>query len=383
MTEKLYYVDSHMKEFTAHVTSCEYDGKRWCVELDRTAFFPEGGGQAADSGYIGDVRVFDVHEKNGHILHYAESEIVVGAEYHCAIDWDQRFRRMQNHSGEHIVSGLINKRFGYDNVGFHLAEDYVTLDFNGELSAEDIAEIELAANKAVWENVNIITEFPDPEVLETLEYRSKLDLTEDVRIVTVEGYDKCACCAPHVSRTGEIGIIKIVDSMKHRGGVRLTMLCGIDAYRDYARKQEAAAEISALLSAKRDDIAAAVKKFYNDLQNEKYQSAELKKTILKAEGEKLTDIEGNYCFFYPATFDINSLRILVNEAMKHCSGIAAAFSGSDDAGYNYVMGSADIDLRAKSKEINTAISGRGGGSPEMMQGSAKATKSEIENYFKN
>jgi len=383
MTEKLYYADSHMKEFTARVTSCEHDGKRWCVTLDRTAFFPEGGGQAADSGYIGNVRIFDAHEKGGKILHYAENEIPVNEEYHCVIDWDQRFRRMQNHSGEHIVSGIVNKRFGYDNVGFHLAEDYVTLDFNGELTAEDIASVELAANKAVWENVKIITEFPEPEVLETLEYRSKLDLTEDVRIVTVEGYDKCACCAPHVSRTGEIGIIKLIDCMKHRGGVRVTMLCGIDAYKDYAQKQESAAEISALLSAKRSEIAIAVKKFYDELQNEKYQSAELKKSILKEAGEKLDTIEGNYCFFYTSAFDINSLRTLVNEAMKRCNGIAAAFSGNDEIGYNYVMGSAHIDLRAKSKEINGAISGRGGGSPEMIQGSAKATRVDIEKYFLN
>ncbi len=381
MTEKLYYADSHMKEFTARVTSCEHDGKRWCVTLDRTAFFPEGGGQAADSGYIGDVRIFDVHEKGGKILHYAENEIPVNAEYPCRIDWDQRFRRMQNHSGEHIVSGIVNKRFGYDNVGFHLAEDYVTLDFNGELTAEELASVELAANKAVWENVTITTEFPEPEVLKTLEYRSKLDLTEDVRIVTIEGYDKCACCAPHVSRTGEIGIIKLIDIMKHRGGVRVTMLCGIDAYNDYAQKQDSAAEISALLSAKRSDIAIAVKKFYDELQNEKYQSTELKKTILKEAGEKLETIEGNYCFFYTSAFDINSLRTLVNEAMKRCGGIAAAFSGNDETGYNYVMGSAHIDLRAKSKEINAAISGRGGGSPEMIQGSAKATRAEIEKYF--
>lgn len=381
MTEKLYYADSHMKEFTARVTSCEHDGKRWCVTLDRTAFFPEGGGQAADSGYIGDVRVFDVHEKDRKILHYTENEIPVNAEYHCKIDWDQRFRRMQNHSGEHIVSGIVNKRFGYDNVGFHLAEDYVTLDFNGELTAEELASVELAANKAVWENVNIITEFPEPEALKNLEYRSKLDLTEDVRIVTIEGYDKCACCAPHVSRTGEIGIIKLIDIMKHRGGVRVTMLCGIDAYKDYAQKQDSAAEISALLSAKRSDIAIAVKKFYDELQNEKYQSAELKKTILKEAGEKLETIEGNYCFFYTSAFDINSLRTLVNEAMKRCGGIAAAFSGNDETGYNYVMGSAHIDLRAKSKEINAAISGRGGGSPEMIQGSAKAARADIEKYF--
>lgn len=380
MSEKLYYIDSHMKTFTARVTSCEHDGKRWCVTLDRTAFFPEGGGQAADTGLIGDVRVFDVHEKGGKILHYTESEIAAG-EYECSIDWEQRFRRMQNHSGEHVVSGIVNKRFGYDNVGFHMGEDYVTLDFNGELTAEDIASVELAANRAVWENVRITTEFPDAQTLKTLEYRSKLELTEDVRIVTIEGYDKCACCAPHVKQTGEIGVIKLVDFMKHRGGVRITMLCGSDAFRDYAEKQNSAAGISALLSAKRSDIYPAVKKIYDELQHEKYQSAELKKSILLADAEKLEPTEGNFCFFYTPAFDINTLRVLVNEAMKRCGGIAAAFSGSDEAGYNYVMGSANTDLRAMSKEINAAISGRGGGSPEMIQGSAKATKAEIEKYF--
>lgn len=380
MTEKLYYKDSHMSRFTAKVMSCEHDGKRWCVTLDRTAFFPEGGGQAGDSGFIGRVRIFDTHEKGGKILHYAENEIAAG-EYECAIDWDVRFRRMQNHSGEHIVSGIVNSRFGFDNVGFHLGDDNVTLDFNGELTAEEIAAVELEANKAVWKNVRIITEFPDEDTLKKLEYRSKLDLTEDVRIVTVEGYDKCACCAPHVERTGEIGIIKLVDHMKHRGGVRITMLAGIDAYKDYAEKQTSAAEISALLSAKRSEIAPAVKKFYTELQNEKYQSAELKRAVLLADAEKLEATEGNFCFFYPAAFDINSLRSLVNEAVKRCGGIAAAFSGSDESGYNYVMGSANVDLRAKAKEINAAISGRGGGSPEMIQGSAGLSRKEIEKYF--
>lgn len=381
MTEKLYYLDSHMKNFNASVTSCEHDGKRWSVTLDRTAFFPEGGGQAADTGLIGDVKVLDVREKGGRILHYTESAIEPGREYACSIDWEQRFRRMQNHSGEHIVSGIVHSRFGYDNVGFHMGEDYVTLDFNGELTAGEIAEVELAANRAVWENVRITAEFPGDRELEAMEYRSKLDLTENVRIVTVEGYDKCACCAPHVKQTGEIGMIKLVDFMKHRGGVRITMLCGSDAFADYSEKQRSAAEISALLSAKRNEIYPAVKRVYDELQNEKYQSSELKKSVLVARAEKLGNTEGNYCFFYSSAFDVNSLRSLVNEAVKRCGGIAAAFSGSDEAGYHYVMGSAHIDLRAKSKEINAAISGRGGGSPEMIQGSAKASRVEIEKYF--
>ncbi len=381
MSERLYYKDSHINEFKAVVTLFGEDNGRMYAELDRTAFFPEGGGQLADTGVIGEVRVLDVQEKEGRILHYIADALEVGQEYDCAIDWEQRFRRMQNHSGEHIVSGITHTRFGYDNVGFHMGDDYVTLDFNGELTAGDVAELELAANRAVWENVAISTEFPNEEALKTLEYRSKLELSGEVRIVTIEGYDKCACCAPHVKRTGEIGVIKLVDFMKHRGGMRLTMRCGIDAYKDYAEKQQSAAEISALLSAKRSDIYPAVKKIFDELQEERYKSAELKKSMLAAEAAKLEYTEGNLCFFYPEEFDSASLRSLVNEAVKRCGGIAAAFSGTDEDGYNYVIGSTSADLRAKAKEINSAIDGRGGGRPEMIQGSAKATRAVIEKFF--
>lgn len=381
MTEKLYYADSHMKSFTAKVLSCSNEDKRFAVELDKTAFFPEGGGQAADTGTIGGVRVLDVREKGGHIIHYTENALDTNISYPCEIDWEQRFKRMQGHSGEHIVSGIVYSRFGFNNVGFHMGADGITIDFDGEISAEELNEIELAANRAVWENVPVRAEFPSSEELKTLQYRSKLDLTEDVRIVTVEGYDTCACCAPHVSRTGEIGIIKFTDLTRHRGGVRITMLCGVKALEDYIEKQNSAAEISNLLSAKRDAIYPAVKRMNDELQTLKYQNSELKKRVLDSQLEKTGRTEGNLCFIEPAGFDSNSLRYIVNEAVRLCSGMAAAFSGGDGEGYNYVIASESMDMRSEAKLINSSLNGRGGGKSEMIQGSVQASRAEIEKYF--
>ena len=267
MTEKLYYIDSHMKTFTATVTSCEKDGARYLVTLDRTAFFPEGGGQLGDSGTIGDARVFDTHEKDGEILHYVNQPLEIERSYDCAIDWETRFRRMQNHSGEHIVSGLVHKKYGYNNVGFHMGSDVVTIDFDGELTKEQLSEIEREANYAVAANYKVTATFPPKEVLKTLEYRSKLELTENVRIVEIENVDICACCAPHISSTAEVGTVRILSSERRRRGgegVRITMLCGLDAYDNEVIIGENNTEISMLLSAKRNETAAAVRRLMGE-----------------------------------------------------------------------------------------------------------------------
>ena len=263
MTEKLYYIDSHMKAFTATVTSCEKNGDRFEVTLDRTAFFPEGGGQLGDSGVIGGVRVFDTHEKNGEIKHYVNQALETGKTYDCAIDWETRFRRMQNHSGEHIVSGLVHKKYGYNNVGFHMGSDVVTIDFDGELSWEQLLEIEREANRAIAANYKVTATFPAEDVLKTLEYRSKLELTENVRIVEIENTDICACCAPHVNSTAEVGTVRILTAERRRrggDGVRITMLCGLDAFEHEVIIDANNAEVSTLLSAKRTETAAAVRR---------------------------------------------------------------------------------------------------------------------------
>ena len=380
MTRKLYDEDSHLSAFDADVISCISNDSGWRIVLNQTAFFPEGGGQASDTGILGDVHVLDVQEEDGQIVHYTDGSLPVGASVRGVLDWEKRFRRMQEHTGEHILSGLVHKLYGYRNVGFHLGDETVTMDYDGELSPEQISKLEQLANEAVWKNVPVTAEYPSPERLSALEYRSKLDLTENVRIVTIEGYDVCACCAPHVSHTGEIGAIKVVDSMRHRGGVRLTILCGSDALRQYQMLFREAAELSNLLNTPKDQLVPAVERLFNERDG--LESA------LHAREEKLNALrvqampaKGKNIVLIDAFDDPDAMRELVNIGMERASGVCAAFSGSDTEGYRYIIGSKTLDLRSLAREINTALNGRGGGKPAMIQGSCNASRSEIEAYF--
>lgn len=375
-TEKLYYIDSHLFDFEATVLDCRETEKGWALILDRTAFFPEGGGQQADTGFIGTVPVRDVQEQGGEILHFCGEALPVGAHLPCRVEREQRLVRMQNHSGEHIVSGLANRLYGCENVGFHMGEDCMTIDFDRELSWQQLMEIETLANEAVRDNLPVLCSFPEGEALEKLEYRSKLELTENVRIVEIPGIDRCACCAPHVERTGEIGLIKILDAERHRGGVRLSLCCGMLALRDYRVKQENIAAISQALSAKRHETAGAVSRLLSEQQKGKERIAALSMELARLKAERCPATEGNLLVF-DNVLDEVALRELVNLLMEKCGGIAAAFSGSDETGYRYIMGSRRVDLRRCAKEINRLIDGRGGGKPQMIQGSAAADAEHI------
>lgn len=381
-TIRLYDEDSHLYSFGAEIISCEKSENAYMVILDRTAFFPEGGGQPADTGYIGNARVSDVQIKDGIITHYTDIPLTVGEKAECTLDSEKRFRRMQNHSGEHIVSGLIHKMFGFNNVGFHMGSEDVTIDIDGVLTRQDLDRIESEANRIVYENVSVRAEYPDSDTLQGLEYRSKLELTENVRIVTVEGCDVCACCAPHVNRTGEIGIIKLLDFISYKGGVRIHMLCGRDALEDYHKRYLSIAEISAGLSAKQSQVTEAVERVKNELAAEKQAAVQLKKQIIELKIALLKSCEGNMVIF-EADMDMLNLRLLVNRAVEMCTGVCAAFSGDDEKGYNYIIAGKNIPLRERSKEINSALNGRGGGKDDMIQGSVKASAQDIRRYFQD
>lgn len=376
LTEKLYYKDSHMFEFTATVLDCRDTPKGPALILDRTVFFPEGGGQQADTGSFGGVNILDVHEKDGEILHYCDRPLPAGETAEGRIDAEQRLVRMQNHSGEHVVSGLAHQLYGCENVGFHMGEDFVTIDFDRELSWEQLMEIEERANRVVRDDLPVLCTFPEPEELKNLEYRSKLELTENVRIVEIPGTDCCACCAPHVKHTGEIGLIKVLESERHRGGVRLNLACGMLALRDYRVKQENVSAISQALSAKRHETAAAVERLLREQQRSKERIAALSMELVSHMAEAQEYREGNICLFDDVLDEV-ALRELVNLLMGKCSGIAAAFSGSDEGGYRYIMGSRNVDLKARAKELNALINGRGGGKTQMIQGSATAQREQI------
>ena len=388
MTEKLFYRDSHLTEFEAKVLSCEpvnpdilpgHSGE-YAAELDRTAFFPEGGGQYADTGVLGGVRVTDVQEKDGRILHLLEGPLEPGTCVSGRIDWEERFMKMQQHSGEHIVSGLVHSAFGYNNVGFHLGSEDCTMDFDGELSKEQLVHIEQEANRAVWKNLKIQALYPSAEELARMEYRSKIEIEGQVRIIVVPGYDVCACCAPHVSYTGEIGLIKLTHVQRYKGGARVTMLCGVRALQDYEVKQEQSGEISALLCAKENEIAESVRHLRDEADNLKYELGEKEKKLIAVKAEMIPKDGKPVCIF---TEDIegDSMRLLMNLVLEAGHNVCAVFHGNDSEGYRYVIGSRTQNMRELVKEFNAAFDGRGGGKPEMVQGTARGCESEMKTWI--
>ena len=379
MTEKLYYSDGHLSRFTARVTSCEKEDGAWAVKLDRSAFFPGGGGQEADEGVLSDMKLLGLREEGEDIVHLTPAPLEPGALVEGRIDWPLRFSRMQGHSGEHILSGTVHRLFGYDNVGFHMGEEAITIDFSGELSREDLSRAELEANRAIWRDVPVRTLLPTPGERAAMDYRSKKELTGQVRIVEIEGVDLCACCAPHVSHSGEVGLLKIIDSMRHRGGTRLTLLCGEAALLDYEALHENNAAVSAALSAKRLETGGAIARVMAEQEERRAELTKLKRELLQLKAAALRPTEGSICIF-ESDIDMITLRELVNAGSELAGKVCAGFAGTD-GDYKYIIGSRSVPLRARAKEINAAIDGRGGGSDAMIQGTSRARREDIERYF--
>ncbi len=379
MTRKLYYDDSHIREFDATVTECAEADGFYEIVLDKTAFFPEGGGNPADVGTLGAVNVRHTFLRGDEVAHRCDGALEVGASVHGRIDWDRRFSNMQNHTAEHIVSGLVHRRRGYANVGFHMGADGVVVDFDGFLDDMELSDIEREANEAVWRDVPVTARFPAPEELAKLEYRSKLELKENVRLVTIEGVDVCACCAPHVGRTGEIGSIKIFERFRRKNGVRIRMLAGDRAYEDYVNKSDSVSRVSALLSAKPDQVTGAVERLLAERDALSYALGGFKRRMIEAKVSALDKTDGDAVFFEP-DFDMKELQLLCDAAAEK-RVVAAAFSGDEESGYKYAMASRSVDLRARAKEMNAALDGRGGGKPQMVSGTVKAGREEIEMYW--
>ena len=380
MTEKLYYENAYIRAFRAKVISCTEGKKGWETVLDRSAFYPEGGGQPGDTGFIGGVRVIDTHEKGGDTVHYCSGPLTPGEELDCEIDFDRRFDFMQQHSGEHIVSGLLHARFECDNVGFHMGRDTVTIDFNCLISPEELRETESAANRIIWENRPINASWPDADTLAALPYRSKKALSGDVRIVECPGVDCCACCGTHVRSAGEIGLIKLLSVHPFREGVRIEMLSGKRAYDYVTNAVDQNSAVGAMLSAKAEGTAAAVKRLQEELAAASYRTVGLENRVFTAMAESYAG-EGDTLIFEEG-LSPDGVRRLADAVLDRCSGLCAVFSGSDEVGYKYAIGQRGGDLRALVKEMNTALHGRGGGKPFFAQGSVQCTKAEIEEFFR-
>lgn len=382
MTEKLYDYDSYATEFDAVVLSCENTDKGYKTLLDKTLFFPEEGGQSCDSGTVDGIRITHVELCGDDIWHYSESPFETGASVHGIIDFAPRYRNMQNHTGEHIICGIAHKLHGCENVGFHLGADYVTMDLDKPLTAEDIDNIQHLANEAVYKNLPVTAYYPAESELSAIDYRSKSDIDGRVRLVNVEGVDICACCAPHVAKTGEIGIIKILDCINYKGGMRLNILCGSDALRDYDERYKRNLKISNLLSAKQEEVCPAVERLLEEVNSLKQQLGEKSRIISRLYVDTIADTRENICIF-AEDMSRDEMRNTVNGAKAKTTKSAAVFCGNDESGYSYIIGSDNVDLKAIAPGLNSALGGRGGGTEQMIQGSVQATKETIEEYIKN
>ncbi len=377
-TIKLYDIDSYCDKFEATVLKCDSADKGYKIVLDQTAFFPEGGGQYSDTGTVGDAKVFDVQIENGIIYHYCDKPLLVNEKYGAQINFAERFDKMQQHSGEHIISGIVHKLYGYNNTGFHLSDNIVTLDFDGTFSRTDLDKIEILANEAVHKNKKITAEYPNAQTLKNNAYRSKLELTENVRLVTIDGYDICACCAPHVKSTGEIGIIKLLESEKHKGGVRITIKCGMRAVKDYQNKHLNVSEISALLKVPQSDTASAVNTLLTDIDRLKYEMTGIKRELAEMKLAQLPQTDGNLVII-EENADIPSLRYIADKGADKCNIFVAL--GTTDSGYSFVVCSKKSDLKALLPEIKAKLGLIGGGSSTMLQGKITADKDTVQNFF--
>ena len=379
-TEKLYDLDSHRRSFTAEVLSCTPCKGGWEVLLNQTAFYPEGGGQPCDHGTLGGTTVTQVQECEGAILHTCSSPLAQGSQVTGKIDWDRRFDLMQQHSGEHIVSGLIHAAYGFENVGFHMGQDRITIDFNGELNDSQLHDIEAAANDVVWRNLPVRVSYPDAKTLLQLPYRSKKALTGAVRIVEYPGVDLCACCGTHVAQTGEIGLILLLNCVKFRGGVRIDMFCGKRAVAYTRAVLSENHRISNLLSAKPLQTAASVQRMQDELAQAKYRVVELEDRLFAQISDSLLGT-GDVLLFEPGLAP-DGIRRFAVAAADASHGRAAVFSGSDEQGYKYALCWPDGDLRQLCRDLNASLNGRGGGKAGFMQGSVQATRDEIQKFFK-
>ena len=376
--KKLFYEDTHIVDFEATVIDCVADKSLYRIQLDQTAFFPEEGGQGADCGTLAGLPVQDVQIVQGVIWHFMEQALTIGSVVTGHVDWEQRFDYMQQHSGEHIVSGLVHGRYGYDNVGFHLGKEEVTLDFNGSLTLSQLRDIEAEANRIIWQDLPVLVTYPSKEKLEQMEYRSKLELTEDVRIVEIPGVDTCACCAPHVDTTGQIGILKVTGVQSHRGGIRVTILCGARAVKEFTMHQDSVTAISTLLSAKQNRVADAVLHLKEENQRMKERTNELQARLLALQMDTLPspDVQSSVILF-TGDLDTIALRNTVNSLCERYSGYCCIFSGDDMKGYRYIIGSASLDCRQAATILREAFGAKGGGTAPMVQGSIVAVAEDI------
>lgn len=379
-TIRLYDDDAYAVEFEAKVLSCEEttfeNSAAFSLILDQTLFFPEEGGQSPDKGFINDIEVLDIQISNNIITHTIKQQIPADTTVRGKIDWTHRFNNMQQHSGEHIFSGLVHKYFGFDNVGFHLSDQIVTMDFNGTISVDEIYRIEEEVNKVISSNIPVLVSYPSKEELSTMEYRSKIEIEGQVRLITIPGYDVCACCAPHVKNTGEIGLLKVMSFQNYKGGIRISILCGFRALFAFRKKSAIVSDLVDLFTTSEENILDNVKKLKSANQDLTYKLGEANTKLLEQKIALIPDSKQDVILFEEG---INSkvLRNVINNLMENKDGICGIFCGNDNDGYSFIIGSKSIDCREIATLLREKLGSKGGGNNQMIQGSINASEADI------
>ena len=380
MTERLFDKDSHLLEFDARVLSCEPDGGRFWISLDASAFAPEGGGQPSDIGYLDDACVVDVRERDGVLYHLTDKALLKERTVHGRVDYFRRLRHLQNHTGEHIVTGLFFREYGMNNVGFHLGHSDVTLDLDGSVDLPTMRRMERLANLVVAENREVRILYPDNETLARLAYRSKKEVEGRVRLVEIEGIDLCACCVPHVKRTGEVGGIWLLSAERYKGGTRIHMKCGLDAIEHANVEHDRENQLSMLLSLPSERIFEGVKKLVDDLAAAKYRIVGMKREKIEQRVREVSATESHLCFF-ENDFDVNELRLMVQGVVDKTGGVCAAFSGDDERGYCFVLADKSGAFEQTTMRFRSEFSAKGGGKAPFLQGTVNACETAIRSFF--
>ena len=376
ITERLFDKYPYETCFSSKVLNCEKGERGFWVELDRTLFFPEEGGQSPDKGVLDGKQVLDVEIEKECIRHLLEEEVEVGKEVDGTIDWTHRFSNMQQHSGEHIFSGTVHKWFGYRNVGFHLSDQIVTMDFDGILTEEDVDRIEDYVNSVIVANLPVEASYPTKEELETLSYRSKIEIEGQVRIVTIPGVDVCACCAPHVQRTGEIGQLKVMNLMNYKGGVRISFLCGFRALEEERLQGKILASLTKELTTNQESLVSSVVKLKNQTISLNSKLMGVKQKLLEIELEKVP-LEQKDVLLFESGLEDSVMRNGVNYLLERHEGICGIFSGDENTGYKFILGSSKRDCRLIAAALREKLQGKGGGTSVMIQGHVNATEEVI------
>lgn len=369
MTQKIYEADPYVQNFTAQVLSCTPAQDGFAVVLDRTAFFPEGGGQPCDTGTLGAARVLAVHTDGVTITHTTDAPLTPGDTVEGCLHWPARLDAMQQHTGEHILSGALHRLFGAENVGFHIGTPYVRMDTSIPLTPAQLAQAEAEANAAVRADTPVHCWVPDPEALARTEYRSKKELTGDVRLVEAGG-DCCACCGTHLARTGEVGLIKIISYAHYKTGMRLAVACGQRAYEAVAGIWADTEAAGRLLSAPVGALTPALERLQGGEAALKARLAALQNTLVDACAANA--VPGVPAVLWADGADGDGLRRMAMAITAKTNAPCCTLAPGGQ-GLAYALSAAPGgDVREVCKALNAAFAGRGGGKPGFCQGSLAA-----------